>query len=469
MQEKGKRSLQSPDRLSLLAITLADWLERWFPDALVFAWAAVLIVFVGGLLSGVTASNLTRNFGDGFWELIPFTLQMVMIVVGGYVVATAPPISRVIRWLAHIPRTPRSAVAFVAFVAMTSALISWGFSLIFTALLVRHIVQNIRGVDYRAASAAAYLGIGTVWALGLSSSAALMMATEGSIPPAIFKISGRIPLSHTIFTWQSILMAGLLIVASVSVAYFTCPSAQNAKTAEALNVKFSIDAPVIREANKPGEWLENKGLLTVLICGIGFSYLARIFWVRGPLAALDLNTYNFFFIMVGMLFHWRPRAFAAAVAASVPATAGILIQFPFYAGIFGMLTKSPMSTRMAEFFVRVSTRETYPLLVAIYSAILGLFVPSGGSKWIIEAPYVLTAAKQLHVNLGWVVQIYNTAEALPNLINPFWMLPLLGLLNIRAREVVGYSCLYLIVNLPLVFLGMWFFARTMPYVPPGAY
>ena len=100
---------------------------------------------------------------------------------------------------------------------------------------------------------------------------------------------------------------------------------------------------------------------------------------------------------------------------------------------------------------------------------LGLFVPSGGSKWIIEAPYVLTAAKQLHVNLGWVVQIYNTAEALPNLINPFWMLPLLGLLNIRAREVVGYSCLYLIVNLPLVFLGMWFFARTMPYVPPGAY
>jgi short-chain fatty acids transporter len=469
VQEEKQRNDNSAGPLSLLAIRLADWLERWFPDALVFALAAVIIVFLGGIAAGESAGGLTKNFGDGFWELIPFTLQMVMIVVGGYVVATAAPIARVIRWLAHVPHTPRAAIAFIALVAMTTALVSWGFSLIFTALLVRHIVQNIRGVDYRAAGAAAYLGVGTVWALGLSSSAALMMATETAIPPAILKISGRIPLSHTIFAWQSMVMAALLILSSVLVAYLTSPSAENAKTAEALNVKFDLDIPVIEGARKPGEWLEYSGLLTVLVCGIGFSYLLRIFWVKGPLAALDLNTYNFLFIMLGMFLHWRPRAFAASVASSVPATAGILIQFPFYAGIFGMLTKSGLSGRMADFFVRVSTRETYPLLVAAYSAILGLFVPSGGSKWVIEAPYVLTAAKQLHVNLGWVVQIYNTAEALPNLINPFWMLPLIGLLNIRAREVVGYSCLYLIVNLPLVLFGMWYFARTMPYVAPGAY
>jgi short-chain fatty acids transporter len=216
----------------------------------------------------------------------------------------------------------------------------------------------------------------------------------------------------------------------------------------------------------PGEWLEYNGILTVVICSIGFGYLAKLFIARGPLAALDLNNYNFIFLMLGMLLHWTPRAFIKAVTASVPATAGVLIQFPFYAGIFALMTKSTISTELAQFFVRISTAATYPLLVSVYSAILGLFVPSGGSKWLIEAPYVLEAAKQLHVHLGWVVQIYNTAEALPNLVNPFWMLPVLGLLNVRARDLVGYSVLQLIVHLPLVLFLMWLFARTFPYSPP---
>jgi len=234
-------------------------------------------------------------------------------------------------------------------------------------------------------------------------------------------------------------------------------------------VKFDLSAAPISRSHVPGEWLEHNGLLTMVICAIGFSYLIKTFVTRGPFAALDLNTYNFLFLMLGMLLHWKPAAFARAVSASVPATAGVLIQFPFYAGIFGIITKSSISNRIAEFFVRISSHDTYPVLIAIYSAIVGLFVPSGGSKWIIEAPYVLGAANQLHVNLGWVVQIYNTAEALPNLINPFWMLPLLGLLHIRARDVVGYTALQLIVNIPLVLFLMWFFARTLPYVPPGAF
>jgi short-chain fatty acids transporter len=110
--------------------------------------------------------------------------------------------------------------------------------------------------------------------------------------------------------------------------------------------------------------------------------------------------------------------------------------------------------------------DTYAVLIAVYSAVLGLFVPSAGSKWLIEAPYLLQAATQLHVNLGWVVQIYNTAEALPNLINPFWMLPLLGLLKVPARQLIGYTALQLIVNLPLVLLILWLLARTLPYSPP---
>jgi len=155
----------------------------------------------------------------------------------------------------------------------------------------------------------------------------------------------------------------------------------------------------------------------------------------------------------------------------VPATAGVLIQFPFYAGIFGMIVgtptdPSPISGWLAGLFVRVSDANSYPILVGIYSAVLGLFVPSGGSKWVIEAPYLLQAANALKVNLGWVVQIYNAAEALPNLINPFWMLPLLGLLGVRARDLIGYAAVQLLVHLPVVLFLVWLFAKTLPYVAP---
>jgi short-chain fatty acids transporter len=449
-----------------IGMTLADWSERWYPDALVFAIGAVVIVFAAGLFSGSTVSDLVEDFGDGFWKLIPFTMQMVMIIIGGYVVASSLPVARLVRALAAIPRTPRSAVAFVAFVSTMSSLVSWGFSLVFSALLVREIVQRVRGVDYRAASAAAYLGVGSVWGLGLSSSAALMMATPASIPPELLKVSGRIPLTETIFTWQSMLTALVLILASISVAYFSAPTVENSKTVETLGVRVEPSVPIDENRRSPGEWLEHSGILTIFICAIGFTYLGQIVLARGLRAALDLNTYNFLFIMLGLLLHWTPRDFARAVAGSVPATAGVLIQFPFYAGIFGMVTKSSMSQQLAQLFVQISKQRTYPILIALYSAILGMFVPSGGGKWLIEAPYVLQAAIQNHVNLGWVVQIYNTAEALPNLINPFWMLPLLGLLGIRARQLVGYTVLQLMINFPLVFFLMWLLAPTLPYKLP---
>jgi short-chain fatty acids transporter len=171
--------------------------------------------------------------------------------------------------------------------------------------------------------------------------------------------------------------------------------------------------------------------------------------------------------MMGLLLHWRPRSFVRAVNDSVPATAGVLIQFPFYGGIFGIITYSTLAAKLAQFFVSFSSTSSYPILVSIYSALLGMFVPSGGSKWIIEAPYVLQAARDLRVHLGWVVQIYNASEALPNLINPFWMLPLIGILKIKARDLVGYGLLQFAINSVLVFFLMWFFARTFTYIAPA--
>jgi short-chain fatty acids transporter len=452
--------------LARAGMAIADICERYFPDAFVFALAGVALVFAAGLALGEGPVKLISEFGNGFWVLLPFTMQMALIIIGGFVVASSPPFAWLIERLASVPKTPRGAVAFVAFFSMITSMVSWGLSLIFTGLLVRETSRRIPRTDYRAIGAAAYLGVGSVWALGLSSSAALLQATESSIPPALLPITGVIPLSHTIFLWQSLLMAVILIIASVAVAYFSCPHPDRAKTAEEMGAHFEPFV-VEQEAPKtPGERLEHSPILTLLISALMFAFLVIQLREKGPVAVLDLNNFNFTFLTLGLLLHGRPRSFLRAVAKSVPATAGVLIQYPFYAGIFGLISKTSIATALSNLFVRVTTRSTLPLVVAVYSAILGLFIPSGGAKWVIEAPYVMSAANAWQVHLGWVVQIYNAAEALPNLVNPFWMLPLMGILNVRARDLAGYSILQLLFHIPIVLILCWLLAQTLPYHPP---
>jgi short-chain fatty acids transporter len=160
------------------------------------------------------------------------------------------------------------------------------------------------------------------------------------------------------------------------------------------------------------------------------------------------------------------------VTRAVPSTAGVIIQFPLYGAIAAMLTTAKghdgiaLSDRIAHLFVSISNTDTFAVMMGAYSAVLGFFIPSGGGKWIIEAPYVMQAANALKVHLGWAVQVYNAAEALPNLINPFWMLPLLGVLALKARDIVGFTFLQLLVHAPLVLFMLWFLGRTLDYVPP---
>jgi short-chain fatty acids transporter len=452
--------------LARVGEALADFCERYFPDAFVFALVAVIIVFIGGLALGEKPLTLVQAFGNGFWVLIPFTMQMVLIIVGGFVVASSPPVAKLIEWLAAVPKTPKGAVAFVALLAMLSSLISWGLSLIFTGLLVREITRRVPRIDYRAVGAAAYLGLGAVWALGLSSSAALLQNTKGSIPKALLPITGVIPLTQTIFLWQSLLTAAILIIMSVAIAYFSCPSPEKAKTAEEMGIIYEPLEVKSDKPKTPADRLEYSPVLSVVIAALMIAYLIYEFWHKGAMAAADLNTFNFIFLTAGILLHWRPGSFLKAVGKSVPATAGVIIQFPFYAGIFGLIAHTAINHFLANLFVKLTSHGTYPILVAIYSGILGLFVPSGGGKWVVEAPYVMTAANTLHVHLGWVVQIYNAAEALPNLVNPFWMLPLMGILNVRARDLAGYSILQLLFHIPVVIFLCWLLAKTLPYFPP---
>ena len=469
------RAEQREGALVRLAIGFTAWAEKWFPDAFIFVAIAVAVVALAALLNGASPVAVSVAFGNGFWSLITFTMQMAFVAIGGYVVATSAPAQRLIGWLADLPKTGVGAVGLVAFVSILASLLNWGLSLILGGLLVVALAARRElKMDYRAAGAAAYLGLGATWAMGLSSSAAQLQANAASLPKGLLSISGVIPFSETIFLWQSMVITSVLLVISVTIAIWSAPGPSSAMTAEAMGIETSRNQAIaVAPPKQPGEWLEHSPILTILLVLLATGWVINEFVRQDWMIAIsNLNTYNFIFIMVGLLLHWRPKRFLAAVIKSVPATSGVLIQFPFYGAIAAILTQArngagvTVSDQITHAFVAMSTQHLYPLVIGIYSAILGFFIPSGGGKWLLEAPYVMQAANDLKVHLGWAVQVYNAAEALPNLINPFWMLPLLGVLGLRARDVVGFTFLQLLLHLPVVLFLLWLLAYTLEYHPP---
>ncbi|SEI45081.1 short-chain fatty acids transporter [Azotobacter beijerinckii] len=465
---------EEDSRYARFAIRCSNWAERWFPDSWVFAVLAVVVVALATLAMGARPAATAKAFGDGFWSLIPFTMQMAFVVIGGYVVASSPPAARLIDRLAAVPSNGRTAVCWVALVSMLASLLNWGLSLVFGGLLVRALArrEELR-MDYRAAGASAYLGLGAVWALGLSSSAAQLQANPGSLPPSILSITGVIPFTETIFLWQSGVMLVALIGVSLLIAYATAPGAASARVAQDCGVDPGFAPPPLAPRTRPGEWLEYSPLLIVLLVLLAAGWLAQEFASKPAIEAISgLNTYNLLFLMLGALLHWRPRSFLDAVARAVPTTAGVMIQFPLYGSVAAIMTKvaggdgQTLAHHISTLFVQIASHDTYALLMGVYSAVLGFFIPSGGGKWIIEAPYVMQVANELHYHLGWAVQIYNAAEALPNLINPFYMLPLLGVLGLKARDVIGFSFVQLLAHTPLVLVLLWALGTTLEYRMP---
>ena len=474
--DRANSAAERPGLLARIALATTEWTERWIPDAFIFALIATVIVVIAGVIATpATIVQVIDAWGKGFWELIPFTLQMSLIIITGYVLATSQAVGRLIRRLASWPGTPRGAVALVAFFAMTSSWLNWGFSLIFSAVLAREVARRVEGVDYRALAAASFLGLGSVWAQGLSGSAALQMASQGALQPQIREIVARggvipdgiISFQHTIFLWQSLTSVIIEIALVTFVMWLVTPPVGRAKTAAALGIQLGeseIAPPETPVRPTPGQWLEHSPILNWLIVLLGGVYLVRYFMKAGePLNAINLNIVNLTFLLLGFLLHKTPARLMHAVQSATPAIWGVILQFPFYAGIASIITSTHLSHMIAHAFVGISNATTFPPIVALYSAVLGVFVPSGGSKWVVEAPYVMAAAHELKVHLGWVVASYDLGEALANLVQPFWMLPILGLFRLRARDVMGYTFVVFLVLVPVVLLLVTLLGITLSY------
>lgn len=475
---EGKDSVEGsrPGSTGLASFSqrVVNFAERWFPDSYVFVLIAVVAVAGGALLNGGSPLAVSQAFGGGFWNLIPFTMQMALVAIGGYVVAKSPPAKVVMGRLARIPATGRGAVVFVGVLSIVLSLVNWGLSLIFSGLLVREIARrtDIR-LDYRAAGAAGYLGLGCGFTLGITSSAAQLQANAASIPAGLLPITGVIGFDQTILTWQNGVTILVVTLLSASICYWTTPDSSNARTAADLGISLDDDDERAKRS-RPGDFLEFSPLLTILVSLLAIGWLWETFRQGNPLITLSgLNTYNFVFLILGILLHWRPRSLVASFSKAMPSVSGVLLQFPFYAGIAQILTKVKnsdgltLSDTIAHWFVDASTGSMiFSYLVGAYSAILGFFIPSAGGKWVIEAPYIMKAANEVGAHLGWTVMVYNIAETLPNFVNPFWMLPILGILGLKSKDIVGYTSIQFIIHFPIVMILAAFLMVTFTYHPP---
>ena len=248
---------------------------------------------------------------------------------------------------------------------------------------------------------------------------------------------------------------------------FATPTGARAKTATQLGIELGAsptEQPEPPRKGTPGEWLEHVPILNILFVLLSAAYFIQYFASSASvIAALNFNTINLFFLTVGVAAHGTPARLMRAVKEATPGVWAIILQYPFYAGIAAVISKTHLNAQLAAWFVRISSAKTFPALIAVYSALLGMFVPSGGSKWVIEAPYVMQAAHELKVHLGWMVAVYDLGEALANLVQPFWMLPVLGLLGLRARDIMGYTFLVFLVLAPVVLVLVTVLGSTLPY------
>ncbi|MBQ1930229.1 MAG: short-chain fatty acid transporter [Bacteroidales bacterium] len=474
--------------LSKLIDLSVKLIRKYLPDPFVFA---IILTVVAGLAAmfctGQGALEVLENWGGGVWSLLAFSMQMALVLVCGSALADAPLIKRGLRKMAALPKTPAAAITTVTLVASIACWINWGFGLIVGAIFAKEIARAVKGVDYRLLIAAAYSGF-VVWHAGLSASIPLAMATEGESLVEVSRgaITSAIPISQTIFATYNLIIVFVVIVALTAVNTLMHPAPEKA---------FIVDPALLGDAEEikeeplcgpsgsenceevrasgcascgeskiewkmtPSEKLNNSMILSGLVSLMGLGYLFVKIVFKG--ASLDLNNVIMLFMFLGIVLHKTPIKYVKAVTASASSSAGILLQFPFYAGIMGIMTSAgadgvSLAGQISEACVAMSNEKTFPLLSFLSAGIVNVFVPSGGGQWAVQAPIMLPAGVQLGVDPAVTGMAIAWGDAWTNLIQPFWALPALAIAKLDAKDIMGFCLIDLFIVGAIVCAGFLF-------------
>lgn len=437
--------------------------QRYLPEPFIFAVILTIIAIIVAIpICHQTPFEVIEHWGNGVWSLLAFAMQMALVLVCGSTLAAAPSVKKGISKLASIPKTPATAIALVTAISALACWINWGFGLIVGVIFAKEIARKLRGVDYRLLIASAYSGF-VVWHAGLSGSIPLTMATQGSGLKEITRgaLQNPIPISNTIFDIHNVCMVVMVTIALVIVNALMHPKDKNIIAIDpALIVDEETDNQKL-VANSPAEKMENSRLLSLLIALLGLSYLVIHLFIQGH--SLDLNSVIMLFLFLGIILHKTPLKYVRAFTKSSVGAAGILLQFPFYAGIMGIImgvgeSGICLGTVVSNACISISTPTTYPLLTFLCAAILNMFVPSGGGHWAIQAPIMFAAGANLGVDPGLTGMAISWGDAWTNLIQPFWAIPALAIAKLNAKDIMGFCLIDLVVTGIIICSGLLIWA-----------
>jgi len=443
--------------LTTLAVALGRFSVRVVPSA--FSIAVLLTLFTATVaLTWANASPVAvlKSWGDGFWlpEMLTFAMQMALVLFTGYLLALAPTVKQGLERLASVPRSPRGAVAWMAFTSMALGYLNWGLSIVGSAVLVRHMARKHPAVDYRLLVACAYFGLGSTWHAGLSASAPLLMATPKNFLEAQ---TGLIPIDRTLFSAFNLGLVAATIALLTGLAWALHPSGPDTVT---VSPDRLVEPEVLVETRGVGiaGWLDHSPVLNWVFFVAAMAWVGR-HWAASGLASgwksLNINVVIFVLLALAVLLHKTPAALIRASEEAASVLSGIALQFPLYAGIYGIFKATGLATRLGELFVSLCTARTFPTVVYWYSGLVNYFVPSGGAKWTIEAPYLLEAARTLGVAPEKVVMAYAWGDMATDLIQPFWAIPLLAVAKLEFKDILGFLLLAFLLYAPLVTLAFW--------------
>jgi short-chain fatty acids transporter len=423
--------------------------ERYIPNPYLYAVILTFITVVAALIwTPSNAGKVIDSWYKGIWEILAFALQMALVLVTGVTLADAPFVRRLLRSLASLPAHQAGAAITVFLAAAIGSWLNWGFGLVVGALVAREIAKRLREVDFSFLVAAAYMGF-MVWASGLSSSIALATATPGNALNIVEKVTGHVAgFGETIFTAYNLVpVVLLLIVVPIALRFMGPQTAEMKKVDPQLLVdQDRVAEPPVRERTFATR-LEDAWILTVLLVLMGVFYEWHTIATHG--FHLDINGFIFIVLMLGLIFHWRPIRYVRSFEASARTVGPILLQFPLYGGIMGIMTGTGLAAVIAQSFVAFSTAKTLPFWSFIASNIISLFVPSGGGHWAVQGPFMVPAAVKLQVSPALTAMATAMGEQTANMIQPFWALPILAIARLGIRDIMGYCVIALVIGLVL--------------------
>lgn len=456
--QSGQRTWLDPFRD--LGIGLTNWTIRYVPDTWVIALFLSIVVFAMALGWGnVTPAGAVNAWGKGFWALLTLMAEFSFTIMVAYVCAAAPIVARGLDRLASScnPDKPWQAVLVMVLFSLVTAWINWAITIVVSAMLAPYLAKHNPKTDYRILVASAYVGVATMWHSGLSASGALIMATPDNFLIKAGVIGEVITVDRTIFSGFNFQLIILASVICALVMVLLTPRPEQAKPlsrqeAEELVQVTHLEAPENPTFSQRMNWWPGWNLLCAAVCliFIGMSFASK------GLAAWTIDMYNLTFLTIALLLTWRPVVFLAGCKKGISGAWGILLQFPLYGGIFGLVSYTNLGHFLTNVFVDIASQRTYLPIVYWYSGLLSYFVPSGGSKWAIEAPYLIPAAKNFGISPAAVTLIYGWGDMLTHLLQPFWAIALLDITKTSFGQIAGFCALLFAVYAFVMSVAMFF-------------